>query len=169
MGLNDRIWATFCNMKYKGFLLELLVSKYQKLDRNVNIFLAIASSGSIAVWAVWQQYPLIWSSIIALSQIITVIKPYFPYSKITKELNSRYNKIDLLNVEFEKFWSKIQRGKLKEDMIEQLYFDHTRTYAELLKFPDDIIFDTSKGIEMQGNQKMNNYLKTHFGLALPSQ
>lgn len=167
MGFNDRIWATFCNMKYKGFLLELLVSKYQKLDRNVNIFLAIASSGSIAVWAVWQQYPLIWSSIIALSQFVTAVKPYFPYSKIAKELNTRSIKLDLLNVEFERFWNKVQRGKLTEDMIEQQYFDHTKTYAEILKFPDDIIFDTSKDMEEKGNQNMKNYLKTHYGVTVP--
>lgn len=127
MKLTDKIWATYCNMKFKGFLFGLLFSKYQKWDRNINIFLAIASSGSIAAWAIWKDHPILWSSIIVLSQVITTIKPYFPYIKVIKELNSRCYKIDLLNIEYERFWNKIQRGTLTEDTIEQFYYDHNKT------------------------------------------
>lgn len=166
MKLTDKIWATFCNMKFKGFLFGLLVSKYQKLDRSINIFLALASSGSIAAWAIWKDYPILWSSIIALSQVITTIKPYFPYSKVIKELNSRCYKIDLLNIEYERFWNKIQRGKLTEDTIEQFYYDHNKTYAEVLNFPDDLVFDASKEIETKANQRMKTYLKTYHGIEI---
>lgn len=168
MNLTDKIWATFCNMKYKGFLFGLLVSRYQKLDRNINIFLALASSGSIAAWAVWQDYPIVWSSIIAFSQVITTIKPYFPYSKVIKELNSRCYKVDLLNIEYERFWNKISRGVLTEDTMEQFYYDHNKTYAEVLNFPDDLVFDTSKEIENKANHRMKTFLKTFYGIEIPT-
>jgi hypothetical protein len=134
MKIVDKIWATFCNMKYKGFVFSLLVNRYQKLDRNVNIFLALASSGSIAAWAIWKDNPLLWSSIIATSQVVTTIKPFFPYYKIIKELNSRCYKMDLLNIEYERFWNKILRGKLTEDTIEK------------------------------ANLRMKNFLKTYYGI-----
>lgn len=162
MTIIDKTWATFCNMKYKGFVFGLLVNRYQKLDRNVNIFLALASSGSIAAWAIWKDYPLLWSSIIATSQVVTTIKPFFPYYKIIKELNSRCYKMDLLNIEYERFWNKIQRGKLTEDTIEQFYFDHNKTYAEVLNFPDDLVFEASKNIEGKANLRMKNFLKTYY-------
>ena len=153
-----------CNMKFKGFIFGLLVKKYQRLDRNVNIFLALASSGSIAAWAVWKEFPLVWSSIIALSQVIMAIKPFFPYYKITKELNSRCLKTDLLNIEYERFWNKIQRGKMTEDEMEQDYYDYRKTFAELLSFPDDLVFETSKRIESTANASMKTYLKTFHGI-----
>ena len=166
MSLRDNIWATFCNMKYKGYLFELLVSRYQKIDRSVNIFLAVASSTSIAAWAIWQTLPLLWSTIIAISQVVTTIKPYFPYSKIIKELNSRCYKMDLLNIEYERFWNKVQRAKLNDDAIEQLYYDHNKTYAEVLNFPDDLVFDTPKTIEDKANFKMKNFLKTYYTIQI---
>jgi len=164
MTLTDKIWAMFCNMKFKGFIFGLLVMKYQKLDRNVNIFLALASSGSIAAWAVWKDYPFLWSSIIAFSQVIMAIKPFFPYHKVTKELNSRCLKMELLNIEYERLWNKIQRGKLTDDNIEQYYFDFNKTYAEILSFPDDLVFETSIEIEAKANARMKNFLKTFYGI-----
>jgi|GEM_PF-1100510 hypothetical protein len=164
MTIIDNIWATYCNMKYKGFLFGLLVQKYQKLDRYVNIFLALASSGSIAAWAVWKEYPIIWSSIIATSQVVHTIKPYFPYNKIAKELNSRCLKLELLNNEYARMWNKIQRGKLTEDTIEQYYFDYTKSFTEILNLSEDLVFNTSKEMEYKANTRMKVFLKTYHGI-----
>ena len=151
-------------MKYKGYIFALLVEKYQKLDRNVNIFLALASSSSIAAWAVWKDYPFLWSAIIAASQVTTTIKPYFPYNKIAKELNSRCLKMDLLNNEYARMWNRIQRGKLTEDTIEQYYFDYNKTFAEILNFSEDLVFDASSKMEQKANLKMKVFLKTYHGM-----
>lgn len=164
MSIKERIWATFCNMKFKGFILGMLVQKYQRLDRSINIFLALASSGSIAAWAIWKDFPLLWSSIIAISQVITTLKPFFPYYKVAKELNTRCLKMDLINIELERLWNKIQRGKLTEDILEQSYFDFGRSYAEILNFPDDLVFETSEKIKAEANIRMMNFLKTYYGI-----
>ena len=52
--MKEQVWSSLCNLKFKGFIISLLVQKYQRWDRNLNIFLAIASSTSIAAWAVWK-------------------------------------------------------------------------------------------------------------------
>jgi len=161
MQIVDNIWATYCNMKYKGYLLELLVEKYQRLDRNVNIFLALASSGSIAAWAVWKTNPLIWSAIIATSQVITTIKPYFPYNRITKELNSRSLKLNLLNNEYARLWNKVQRGKLTEDALEQYYFDYNNSFTEILNLPEDLVFGISNEIKQKAEAQTKSFLKTY--------
>lgn len=65
--------------------MSILFEKYQHGDRFVNVLLDIASSGSIAAWAVWKSAPMVWGGIIAGSQLVTAIKPYFPYFKYVKE------------------------------------------------------------------------------------
>lgn len=166
MNIRSDIWATFCNMKFKGFILSLLVSRYQKMDRNLNIFLAIASSGSIAVWAIWKELPLFWSSIIAISQVVTVIKPHFPYSKMIKELNSRCYKMDLLNIELERFWRRFEIETIPTDLAMKILYDQKRSYAEILNFPDDLVFETPTKIENAANGKMRTYLKLQFGVII---
>ena len=156
MTLIDKVWAVFCNMKFKEYIIGLLVLKYQRLDRRINIFLAIASSTRMNIQR--------GAPIIAASQLIMTLKPYFPYTKIIHELNSRCLKMDLLNIEYERFWNRIQRGKLSEETIEQYYFDHHKSYAEVLNFPDDMVFDTSASIEAKATARMKNFLKTFYGI-----
>lgn len=167
--ITNRIWATFCNMKFKSFVLGLLVSRYQLWDRNINIILALTSSGSIAAWAVWQKAPLLWGIIIAISQVIMAIKPFFPYNKLVKELNERNLKIDMLNIEVEDFWNQSNRGKLTDDKMQELYIKYNKAYAELLKFPDDLVFSTSKKIESKANLRMKNFFKTFYNIEINPQ
>src|SRR5258706_183583 len=108
--IRQQVWSGLCNLKFKGYVLSFLVERFQKWDRSINIFLAVASSTSIAAWAVWKVEPMIWAGIIAFSQLVTVTKPYFPYYKYVKELNSKLLRIENLNLEFEKLWNNIQRN-----------------------------------------------------------
>ncbi|HOT14476.1 MAG TPA: hypothetical protein PK252_06910 [Bacteroidales bacterium] len=77
--MREQIWALFCDLKYKSYLSSILVDKYQKWDRNVNIFIAFSSSSSVASWIIWNKYQVVWSAIIVISQLLTVIKPYIPF------------------------------------------------------------------------------------------
>src|SRR6266436_6855380 len=42
---------------------------------------AIASSGSIAAWALWKEYAIVWGAIIAASQVADALKDIFPFTK----------------------------------------------------------------------------------------
>ncbi|MDO7173066.1 hypothetical protein [Mariniflexile sp. AS56] len=162
--MRNQIWAELCNLRFKGYCLNFLMGKFQKWDRNINIFLAIASSGSIAAWAIWDSNPLIWGGIIALSQVITVIKPYFPYYKYVKELNSKCLKIDVLNIEFERLWHKIQNGLITSEQSADAYFEYRKEIAEILNFNDDILFEVGNNIINKSNFKMKIYLKNNYGI-----
>ena len=167
--MRTQVWATLNDTKFKGYSLSLLVDQFQRLDRRINIFLAIASSGSIAAWAVWKEHPLVWSSIIAFSQVVTVVKPYFPYFKYVKELNAKCHKIAVLNIELERLWYKIQHKKLTEDLAEKEYYDLRRTIADALIFGDDVVFVVSRDIEKKANEKMRIYLKSHYGVIIETK
>lgn len=160
--MRNQIWASLCNYKFKGYCIALLVQKLQKRDRSVNIFLALASSGSIAAWTIWNQYPIVWSAIICSSQVFTAIKPYVPYYKYVKELNAKCLRLDVINIEFEKLWYKIQYKKLDDDQAAELYFDYKKLATEILTFNDDTIFTVTKKIETLANYKMKIFLKSTY-------
>lgn len=164
--MREQIWSALNNTKFKGYCLELIVEKFQKRDRNINIFLALTSSGSIATWAIWNKYTLVWASIIAVSQIFNVIKPYFPYFKYVKELNSKTYRIETLNIEFERLWYLIQNNKIDEDDYIEKYFDLKKQLAEVLKFNDDTIFNVTDKIEIKANHKMKIFMKNDYNIQL---
>ncbi|SFF07324.1 hypothetical protein SAMN05518672_11572 [Chitinophaga sp. CF118] len=166
MNSTDSIWADLCDMRFKGYLLAFLVTKYQKWDRKINIFLALASSASIGTWAVWDEFPLVWGGIVAASQVVSTIKPYFPYSKMIRELNEKCHKLDLINIEYERTWGKIRRGKLTEDEIEQIRYDQSQICAGILAFSDDLLVETPAEIIAKANHKMKIYLKSNYDIIL---
>ncbi|MEL1244217.1 hypothetical protein AAEO56_08100 [Flavobacterium sp. DGU11] len=166
--MRDRFWATFINYKYKGFVIELLYCKYQRWERNINVFLAIASSSSIAAWALWKELDWLWAGIIASSQLINAIKPFFPYNKYVKELGSKFLKMENLTIECEKLWDKIQNDTITEEETSKKYYEFKKESSDILRFSDDIIFDVSKqsDIENKATELNKNFFRTHYNVEL---
>jgi hypothetical protein len=162
--MRDKIWASLCNMQFKEYYIDFQINMFQKYDRNINIFLAFTSSTSIAAWAMWKDYAFVWALIIAISQIITVIKPYFPYYKYVKELNIKYARIGNINIEFEKLWDSLKREKLTEDEASEIYYKLKKECNDILKFSDETVFSHTKTIEKKANECMSNFLEANYGI-----
>lgn len=47
-------------------LMSLRVKQLRTWDITLNVILAIASSGSIASWTIWDEYAIYWGGLIAL-------------------------------------------------------------------------------------------------------
>jgi len=162
--IRNQIWALLNNTKFHGYCLSILVDKFQSWERTTNVFLAVASSGSIAAWAIWKIEPMIWATIIAISQFIMAIKPYFPYFKYIKEFNSKNIRIDYLNIEIEKLWYNFQNGKITEEDAGILYFDIKKQLVEILNFGDDTVFRVTNGVERKANEKMKVFFKNDYDI-----
>lgn len=162
--MREQIWPTLVNLKFKSYCLDLILEKFQKHERYINVFLAVASSGSIAAWAIWNVYPLLWGGIIALSQVVTVIKPYFPFYRHIKEINSKCSRLELLHIELEHLWYKVQHEKITEDECSDQFFSLKKQSVDILNFADDTIFDVSPSLEKVANERMDVYLKTNYNL-----
>ncbi len=162
--METKIWSLLNNIKFKGYCLGFVVERFQKWDRNINIFLALASSGSIAGWAIWNNYPIVWGSIIASSQVLTVIKPYFPYFKFVKELNKKCYQVDNLSIETERLWYDFRNESIEENIIAERYFDLKKQLTEIFTFGDDTIFNVTKKIENKADECMKTYLKNEYDI-----
>ncbi len=76
-----QFWKTLEELKHNVKYLELLSTRDETRNMWLNMILAITSCSSIAAWAIWQQYSIVWAIIIAAGQVITAIKPYLPFRK----------------------------------------------------------------------------------------
>jgi len=164
--METQIWSLLNNTKFKGYCLGFVVERFQKWDRNLNIFLALASSGSIAGWAIWNDYPIVWGVIIASSQVLTVVKPYFPYFKYVKELNKKCYQVDGLSIEAEKLWYDFRNELISTEIAAERFFDLKKQLAEIFTFGDDTIFSVTKKIEEKANQRMKVYLKNEYEITV---
>lgn len=129
--MQEKYWKYMVQIKAWIFYLDVYTEDSYRWDRIINIVLAIASSSSIAVWAIWQKYSFIWSIIIAISQVLTTIKGFLPYSKRLKMLVPFMEDLKFLYNKIEYNWFKVASGDLSEDEINELLYSFKDEFANI--------------------------------------
>ncbi|WP_417911315.1 hypothetical protein [Candidatus Electronema sp. PJ] len=128
--IHHLIWKQLYRVNVRSIYLEKLLKRNEATDRYINMFLAIASSSSIAGWALWNKYVYVWTTIIALSQVINAILPYLPYKERIKSLSGLARDLRQLGIMIERTWLDIAAGDLPEAKMRSLYYDYLKNEAE---------------------------------------
>lgn len=115
-----QFWQEMVTLKRDARYVDLCLARTERVDRGIKAFLAIAASSSIAGWAVVQQYAAVWASIVALSQVMQVIKEYLPYKNRLKALAALSVDLNALSLVAEDQWYKVSVGRMYDDDIHDL-------------------------------------------------
>ena len=102
---------------------------------------AIATSSTIAGWAIWQNYAIIWGTIIAASQLIDALKDVFPHAKSRKSSAELANVLNGLFIDARVDFERICSGSIApEDANASLSkLQKLRNEAESKYFPEGIV------------------------------
>lgn len=142
----QKYWSLLRELKTHVIYLHNYAASSEWWDKAINIFLAITSSSSIAAWAIWQQYQIVWAVIIALSQVITAIKPFLPFRQRLKPISDLNDQIQEISLECERHWHSVAEGELTEKEIHELYISlkDKSLKAEKKSFRDIVLPKNSK-------------------------
>lgn len=109
---------------------------YQIFVKRINIgiscFLSCVTISSIAAWNFWKTYPLLWSGIICLSQIIQAVLPNLPYFDLLIPVKLMISAVDRQLLDIDHDWLIIETQGLSEDQIINLLEKHQNRYADLV-------------------------------------
>ena len=64
-----RFWNLLKELKAQEIYLQLYACRDESIDKTINIILAVASSSSIAAWAIWKEFQIVWAVLIATAQV----------------------------------------------------------------------------------------------------
>lgn len=131
MNVQKQFYRFMVQIKSDLFYLDIYADNSYKFNRGLNILAAITSSASIAGWAIWNKYGFVWSIFIAASQVLTVVKPYLPFSKRLEIINPFANNLQRLFNEAEYSWFKVSNGDLTENEINELLHNLKIKYDDL--------------------------------------
>lgn len=128
--MQERYWRYLVQIKAWIFYIDEYTDNSYKWEKRINIFLAITSSSSIAAWAIWSEYGFIWALLIAISQVVTAIKPHLPFSKRLEVLSRISNQLQTLFNKADFQWYKVSYGELTENEINDALFQLREQYTE---------------------------------------
>lgn len=145
------------------FYLDLYAEDSYKWDKRINIFGAIASSTSIAAWTIWSQLSYVWSVIIAVSQVLTAIKSFMPYSRRLKILVPFMEDLKFLYNKIEYNWFKVASGELSEDEINELLYAFKDDFASIenKNLKEETLLENNK-FKTIADKKTDVYFENNF-------
>jgi hypothetical protein len=161
--MQERYWRRLTDKRYRLFYISEYYDQCVRLQRIINIFLAVTSSGAIAAWAIWKDLPVLWAGVIAVSQVITAIRPYLPYEKRIEGIYDILIQLTAICNEVEAKWFYVSNGSLTEEEINNLYYGFEKRWSDIeakgLK-GDSIPADDK--IALIANEKKEIYFENQF-------
>lgn len=161
--MQEKYWNYMVQTKSSVFYLDIYAEKIYKVERNINIFCAIASSASIAAWAVWTEWAYIWGFIIAISQVLTAVKEFFPHARQLKMIKQFVEEMKFIYINMEQEWFRVAEGELTENEINNLLFMHKKKVVELeSKYLNENMLIENAEYAKEAGKKCDEYFEKNF-------
>ncbi len=162
--IKDLVKIELRDCRFHADCLALKVKQFRRFNTILNAFLAITSSASIASWAIWSDYAMVWGCIIAISQVVTALKPIFPFSKHVHTLNTRCYKHEALFLELDNLWFNLKDGSISEEQA-KIQLNHLKQrLSENMFFDDDDGFEFSEEIQNRARYMTADTLKMKYNI-----
>jgi hypothetical protein len=125
---------------------------------------AIASSGSIAAWAIWREYAFVWGAIIAVSQVVDALKEVFPFTKTHKAASEHTIALDSIFIDAQLEWENIFSGRYTDEQIanRQHKLRKLQHDAERHSFPNGLL--TKAALFREAEAEATAYFESMYNI-----
>lgn len=143
----DLYWKQLQQLKAACVCSRLYRNQLGWRVRIVEIVKAVGSSGGVAGWLVFKEYPFLWTGIIAASQLLDALKHVFPFAKTHKAASDLTVALEVIYIDAEEEWEGIFAGKVADDAIVKRrtrlrklqLAEERRHFPEGVEFPPKLI------------------------------
>ena len=110
-------WRKLIELKVYALYARLYRDRLGRYVTMIGVVKAVASSASIAAWAIWQHYAFVWGAIIAASQLLDALKDVFPLTKRYKAVREHAVTLDSLFIDTQFEWDGVFAGFYSNSQI----------------------------------------------------
>ena len=121
--MRTTIWKSLLDAELNVRYWKKLVQRYTKYDLFLKIFLAAITSGAVAGWSLWGEYPWAWKFLSSSSALIAISLPILNFQRQIESMSLLSGKWFELKIAYEEQWRKINDGS----EVKQLESAYNRT------------------------------------------
>lgn len=164
MSPQQRYWNSLYELICHGYLLQAHCQAAGTIDRRVKAILAVTSSASLGIWAVFKAYPLVWAGIIVATQIVTATSKFLPYTSRLKASGTCGHDFREIQNWAESKWCEMVDGELTDGQINKARAELQSKTAHALKshFPMDGLPAIAR-LADHATEQAGLYLVTNYG------
>ncbi|MBC3410730.1 hypothetical protein HU720_05385 [Pseudomonas sp. SWRI51] len=159
----QQYWTEMQELRAHAYYLELYQQRSERIDTGVGIFLALTSSASIAAWAMWKDASMVWGSIIAVSQVVSVAYKLLPFKTRIKPLSVASIELFSLADEAERGWHDVAEEVLTAKEINEKRFQVRSKKSAIMKssFASTSLPEAAD-LMLQAESKMRYYFNNFY-------
>ncbi|MGO5023454.1 hypothetical protein ACTQ4E_10215 [Lawsonibacter sp. LCP25S3_G6] len=163
--LQERYWRQITQFKFELCYLANHFAEYVKINREIKIGVAVASSSAIAAWAIWTELSFVWGLIIVVGQVVSAINEVLPYQQRIKDIAEMQSRLNAIYIPAEQKWFDVSNGYLSEPEINDLYYQQLKEWEEIDQeyFTTDALPKNDRCATLAEDEK-NRYFKNRFGV-----
>jgi len=161
----EQYWNEMVGLRAHQTYLALYQLSSERWDLGFRIFLALMSSGAIGAWAVWQEYSKVWASLVALSQVISVVSQFMPFRARIKSIGPACVKMAALADRAEREWFKVCEGELSNRDINKARHDLKELKRKIMNDSfGNMVLPVRKRRMKNASQQTSEYFAAHYGV-----
>jgi hypothetical protein len=130
--------------------------------RAIELIKAVSSSGAIAGWVVWKDFPFLWAGIIAAAQLLDALKGVFPFAKLHRAASDLTIAMETIWIDADAEWTDIYAGRLTDQEVSKRLqkLRKLQLDAERKHFPEG--FEPDPKLIALAEQEAESYLRITF-------
>ncbi|PMY71018.1 MULTISPECIES: hypothetical protein [Pseudomonas] len=161
--VQDEYWAELQTIRTHAYYLALYQEQSESFERWINITLAVASSSSIAAWAIWKDHAFVWSVFIALTQLLSVAYKFLPFKSRIKPLSSASIEMSVLADEAEKEWYRVSNGDFSGGEVNDKRFSLRKRSSKIMSNFSTVSLPKSERLLAKAKNETVTYLSGIYG------
>lgn len=158
-----RYWKVMVHLQVHIYYLAAYLLRFQRVERRIGYFLAIAASASIGGWAVWQKYWLVWALVIAASQVLNAIRHILPYQKRVEVLQGVLPELNRLLLDAERGFYDVSQGLITDQAIHNQTIEIKARKSDVVDRLDECAFGDCVKYMSIAERKAARYFEGLYG------
>ncbi|MDR7118958.1 hypothetical protein [Caulobacter sp. BE254] len=160
--LPNLYWAQLRQVKAASVYMRLYRNRLAKQVRAIELIKAVSSSGAIAGWVVWKDFPFLWAGIIAAAQLLDALKGVFPFAKLHRAASDLTIAMETIWIDADAEWTDIYAGRLTDQEVSKRLqkLRKLQLDAERKHFPEG--FEPDPKLIALAEQEAESYLRITF-------
>lgn len=161
-------WKQLVEVKVVSSYIRLYRDEQSVWINRLGMFRAVATSSTIAGWAIWKDYAFVWGIILAASQVADALKAYLPNAKRQRSASELVNVLESLLIDAKFEWESVFAGTFSAEDILSRYRKLARLQLEAEKkfFPDGLPPDPR--LRALAERDASAYFKATYGVEAQS-
>lgn len=159
--MSNKFWSMLVDFKVAERYYWYYTNDSRKWDDLISGICLLTSATSISTWYIWNKFPVLWAILIALAQIVSVLKPLFPFYSRRIAARYIYQDISALCIEAEYIWGTVDSNA--NETLERHLLEFTKRYADIEnRFSTPDLFPAKPKLHAKAQKDATTYFTVRY-------